>query len=372
MKRIVIAFILLLMAASGFAQIEDEIMQSKAIKIEKGREYLLEKLLDRDYDKVKEIKDYLLGLEDEYYVALKPDELSFVLLLTREFDVLANYLPQVKSYQAENKVLPNYDDLWNKISQRCKVDEHLIRFNLQEANLSAVENDFLTLFLDWSLKPYSELNREQWNLKADKFLANYPDSEYDWFVRHVIRNKEVDANWGWGFGLDLCSGFLTGPLKERDMLIAGLGLSLDVLYKRFFLQLGYDILFAKSKFDQPYSTGVCEAGKRFDIEYFFADFGCSVVNNRRLSISPFVGIGGFCEMYGINANDDKNLTELDKQYLSYQTGLIFDIKGHYEFEDGVIRIKYNCGIVPINGKISTVNVISIGGTGFFRKKHRVY
>ena len=86
MKRIILILTLLLPTAfSAFAQIEDEIQQSRKEKIEKGRAYLLEKFLDRDYDKVREIKDYLLELEDDNYVALTPIELWHTLFWTKEF-----------------------------------------------------------------------------------------------------------------------------------------------------------------------------------------------------------------------------------------------------------------------------------------------
>ena len=55
-KLLFIGMLLLFSTATAFAQIEKEIDQSKSEQIRKGREYLLEKFLDRDYDKVKEIR----------------------------------------------------------------------------------------------------------------------------------------------------------------------------------------------------------------------------------------------------------------------------------------------------------------------------
>ena len=70
MKRILLFFALFI-AIPSFAQIEEEIMQSsKSAKIAQGRNYLVEKFVERDFDKVKEIKDYLLSLEDDDYVAI--------------------------------------------------------------------------------------------------------------------------------------------------------------------------------------------------------------------------------------------------------------------------------------------------------------
>ena len=376
MKRYILLIVVLFAAAfSSFAQIEDEIQQSKTEKIAKGRDYLLEKFLDRDYDKVKEIKDYLMEMDDDNYVALTPFEQWHILQWTKEYDALIEILRHSDSaYFAsyEKKVFPEKDDLMRRLYYRSAEDEHLLRFSLQEAQLPAEDNAFLTLFLDWLVRSENNDNQKNWNDEADKFLADYPNSEYEWFVRHWIRRRYVENDWGWGAGIDLCGGFLTGSLKEKFKPIFGLGISFDVLYKKYLLNLGYDIIISDTKIDQPYSGGIYPAGSRDNVMNFYADLGYRIVDNRAISLAPFVGIGGAWDTYGYGQYDKPNLSELDKFYTTYQAGLIFDIKTHGAFEDGVIRIKYNCGLAPINGSISTVNVISVGGTGILRKNKRVY
>ena len=64
-KIFLLGFLLSIMIMPSFAQIDDEIQQSKTEQVRKGREYLTEKFLDRDYEKVKEIKDCdLQDIED--------------------------------------------------------------------------------------------------------------------------------------------------------------------------------------------------------------------------------------------------------------------------------------------------------------------
>jgi hypothetical protein len=363
------------MVFSAFAQIEDEIQQSRKEKIEKGRAYLLEKFIDRDYEKVKEIKDYLMEMDDDNYVALTPFEQWHILLWTKEYDALTETLRHSDSvYFAsyEKKVFPEQDDLMRRLYYRSAEDEHLLRFSLKEAQLPEEDLAFLTLFLDWLVRSENNDNQDNWNAEADKFLAGYPNSEFEWFVRHWIRKQYVENDWGWGIGVDICGGFLTGSLKDKFLPIFGFGISMDVLYKKFLLNLGYDIIISDTKIDQPYSGGIYPAGSRDNVMNFYADLGYRIVDNRAISVAPFVGIGGAWDTYGYGQYDKPNLSELDKFYTTYQAGLIFDIKTHGAFEGGVIRIKYNCGLAPINGSISTVNVISVGGTGVIRKNKRVY
>ena len=389
MKRKILLLILLFATAfPTFAQIEDEIQQSKTEKIAKGRAYLLEKFLDRDYDKVKEIKDYLLTLEDDYYIALWPSELYHILQWTKEYDELTSllrsmdstyfYVPGNKS-RYSNKVVPGYDDLYKQLYSRGMEDKHLLQFNLQEADLTTEDRAFLTVFLDWLFveKHYlvrdvqADENQTKLNETTTQFLSDYPNSDYEWFVRYAIRKQYVENNWGWGMGLDICGGFLTGSLKDKFKPIFGFGISMDVLYKKFLLNLGYDIIISDTKIDQPYSGGIYPAGSRDDVMNFYANLGYRIVDNRAISVAPFVGIGGAWDTYGYGQYDKPDLSELDKFYMTYQAGLIFDVKPR-NLGITVIRVKYNCGLAPINGSISTVHVISVGGTGIIRKSKRVY
>lgn len=386
MKRNILILVLLFASAfPSFAQIENEILQSKTEKIAKGRAYLLEKFLDRDYDKVKEIKDYLMTLEDDNYIAFWPSELYHILQWTKEYGELTSLLRSMDSAyfsvpdNTKKKVLPEYDDLYKQLYLRGLEDKHLLQFSLQEADLTSEDRAFLTMFLDWLFveKHYlvrdtqKDENQRRVNEMATQFLSNYPNSDYEYFVRHAIRKQYVENDWGWGMGLDVCGGFLTGSLKDKFLPIFGLGISIDVLYKKFLLNLGYDIIISDTKIDQPYSGGIYPAGSRDNVMNFYADLGYRVVDNRAISVAPFVGIGGAWDTYGYGQYDKPNLSELDKFYMTYQAGLIFDVKPR-NLGITVIRVKYNCGLAPIDGSISTVNVISVGGTGIIRKSKRVY
>ena len=374
MKRITIVLILLFATAfSAFAQIENEIQQSKKEKIAKGRAYLLEKFLDRDYDKVKEIKDYLLELEDDNYCALVPMELWHVLLWTKEYEALAADMKRVDSAQMEafsKKVKPERDALGEQLYRRSVEDEHLLRFNLQEAQLPAEDNEFLTLFLDWDLQQNTAENQKQWNEKVDKFLADYPNSGYKWYAKNIIRKPYfVDSDWSWGMGFDLCSGLSTGTLARP---LFGIGLNFDIAYKRLFLLLGYDIMAANTRVDQPLSVGgFCPSGTHVNWMPVYANLGFAVVDNRSLRMIPFVGVGGILETYGTQKHPEYE--ELERDLFLCQGGLAFDVKTHGALEDGCIRIKYTCGVHGLGKESSSiVHLISVGASGLAHKTKRVY
>lgn len=391
MKRNILLLALLFVAAfSAFAQIEEEIQQSKKEKIAKGRAYLLEKFLDRDYDKVKEIKDYLLGLEDDNYAAIAPVELWHILFWTEEFDALTT---DIRSYDSirfvafKNKVKPVKDALGEQLYRRSVEDEHLLRFNLQEAQLSKEDFDFLTLLLDWDLKPDSPENQKSWNESVEKFLSDYPNSGYEWYARNIIRQPYlVDSDFGWGMGLDLCSGFSTGVFPKP---IFGLGLSFDIVYKRFDLMLGYEILFSKTRFDQPISGGeVCPKDSNVLGMPLYAMFGYYVIDNKSFRLAPAVGVG--CNMETYATKEYPQYKELEKYPFMWQGGLVLDFKlksGGFGYgygygygyqnkrqkETNYIRIRYNFGVAGLgNGNVSTLHVISVGWSGIMKKQKVSY
>ena len=375
-KMFFIGMLFLFSTATAFAQIEKEIDQSKSEQIHKGREYLLEKFLDRDYDKVKEIKDYLLGLETDDYKALALFELWHILFWTQEFDALTESFRQIDSAFAANQektVIPPRDQLREQLYRRGIEDEHLLRFNLQEAHLPAEDEAFLNLYLDWDLKQLTPENIEKCNELADAFLAQYPNSDYEWFVRHMIRKVYVDKNWGWGLGFDLCSGFSTGTFSRP---IGGLGLSLDLFYRKFDFMLGYEVVFGKTVVDVPYSINsvpeIYPKGSHSNTIVWYANLAYPVLEKKRLRLAPFVGIGGVSDSYPDDKVPGSDLKNQGEHRWTGNAGLCLDIKGSIGYEVGMTRFKYMFSMTLPNAPISTMHTFSVGWTYILRGKERVY
>ena len=375
-KLLFIGMLLLFSTATAFAQIEKEIDQSKSEQIRRGREYLLEKFLDRDYEKVKEIKDYLLSLETDDYKSLALFEFWHILFWTQEFDALTESFRQVDSAFAakqEKTVLPPRDQLREQLYRRSMEDEHLLRFNLQEAHLPEEDEAFLNLYLDWDLKPTTPEYIEKCNELADAFLAQYPNSDYEWFVRHMIRKVFVDKKWGWGMGMDLCSGLSTGTISKP---IGGLGLSLDIFYRKFDFMLGYEVVFGKTVVDVPYTINsvpeIYPKGSHSNTIVWYATLAYPVLEKKRLRLAPFVGIGGVADSYPDDKVPGSNLKNQGEHYWTGNAGLCFDIKGRLAYDVGMTRIKYMFSMTLPNAPISTMHTISVGWTYVIRGKERVY
>lgn len=379
MKRYILLIIILASAFSGFAQIEEEMLQTKKVKIENGRAYLLEKFLERDYEKVKEITDYLLDLEDDNYCALSMKELWLLPYWTQDFDLLTTMLGfDSTDYEVyKTKILPSYDQLYIQLYRHSIEDEHLLHSNLQEAELSAEDREFFTIYLDWILDIkyyndpfnnygyfYGDLSQKEYNERLDQFLSKYPDSRYKWVADNVIHKPYYDkSDWGFGVSFELCSGFSTGQMHKP---VGGFGVSFNVSYKKLELNLGGNIIAANTRYNITYSgDSIYSKGSEIDFTLVYAHLSYNIVDNKSIRLSPVVGVGYNWESFSVSKKKRSN-----DRYVLYQVGLNFDIKlKETLFEDHYIRIRYNCGITNMGqGEISTLHVISVGWTGFSNRE----
>ena len=94
-RKLLIAVILTFVIFQLFSQVDSTERQilnydnSKSVIISKGRSLLLDKFIENDRDKVKEIKDYLIEKgEDENYIALYTAEYWLILYWTNEYEEL--------------------------------------------------------------------------------------------------------------------------------------------------------------------------------------------------------------------------------------------------------------------------------------------
>ena len=386
MKKLVISIIFIITMIPAFAQIEDEIQQTKKVKIENGRTYLLEKFLERDYEKVKEIKDYLKGLEDDHYVALKPAELALILFWTSEFDVLAVELGRDSTdYHAlNNKVLPVRDDMMTQIYRRSVDEGYVLRSNIQNAQLSDEDDDFFTIFLDWLLDENYSKNIEKHNERVDMFLTNYPNSRYDWLARHIIRVKFVEHNWGFGLGFNLCSEISPGFLPNSGF---GVGFSLDVLYKKFDFTLGINMMTLQTTHDQIYSYHgtpnlICAKGEKCNWSMPYVNLGYFIIDNKWIALGPFVGLAYVYEKYPFTKDRDIHEDEFDdlnKTFMMYRVGVNCDIKlfgslpSIKALDRSAVKLKYEfCLTDSYDGQLSTAHIITIGFSWIGRGWERVY
>ena len=104
MIKTLFSLTLILASTSLFGQndsLKNEILDysnTKTELISKGRTLLLDKFLEGDYSKVKEIKNYLINdVENDDYLVLYPAEYWMILYWTQEYKELLNSIQNLDS-----------------------------------------------------------------------------------------------------------------------------------------------------------------------------------------------------------------------------------------------------------------------------------
>ncbi len=342
MFRIIVTLFLLLASTSVYCQIDSVATQilkyedSKSTLISKGRNLLLDKFVENDIDKVREVAKYLIEkVQDENYIALFPAEYWLILYWTSDYQDLADNLTLFDSFQVKSlskRIVPPDDQLWEKLKAKTIESSAKLEKQIRAAKLNNETSEFLLLNLEnLTMDPASNtFAQDTINSHAEEFISKYPESNYNNFTKANIRYKLVPKNWGMAF--EFFSGYSIytnrGTLHDNYTNNVPIGVAFDIAYKNFVLYLRDYIGFNKSKTDVDYSLGTFEKDSRTMVFLPETSLGYAVLDNNRFKISPFAGIGAMD--IGPTTAATEKIPELSEAALefttTYMAGINLDIK----------------------------------------------
>ncbi len=311
-----------------------DLTNTKSEIIARGRTLLLDKFLEGDYQRVKEIKDYLKGeVENRDYLAIFPGEYWFILYWTREYPELLSSVRQTDTaaillYQSQIK--PQEDMLFAKLRSKSVDSRLLLETMIRDSEMTDTEKDFLSMHLVYMLAgdDFAGITQDTLNALADQFLDQYPESEYHFFTRNFIRIKLVPSRWGFAFEFFSGYGILTGSLSESYNNNVPMGVAFDIGYRNLVLYLRDYIGFSRTRTDMDYGAeGTWEKDSQVRLFLPEASLGYVVLDRDHLKMAPFVGIAG--TMIGptqYDQNKEPGLEAMDISAFSYAVGLNLDIK----------------------------------------------
>ncbi len=353
----------------------------------------MDKFLEGDIEKVKEVKDYLINeVQNEDYVALYPGELWMIMYWTGEHEMLPGKILQfnldsINKFQ--HRIAPERDLLYTKLIEKSWEELIMLEYNIDSSELDPQAKDFLLLHLNFMVsgEPLMRLSQEEVNKMADLYLETHPESPYEDYLRNNIRYRYAPSKWAFGFEFFSGFGMFTGELSEQYSNSVLLGFDFDVEYKKFTLFLRGHIGIGKLKKDKEFSSGIWEEGSAANIGIPEASIGYAVVENDKIKLSPFLGIGGI-EITAPQNDLDKR-PELDEAGVSfsaaYTLGLNMNIKLGWDASSyqlyhvpkdksyWFLRVRYGYTLPQINqvGHNGNFHHITIGIGGIHRGMKRV-
>ncbi len=308
MKNAILCLFLIAFAINVVAQtdsIKNQILNyenNETEVISKARRLLIDRLEANDYQKVKEIKDYLKHeVDNQNYLALYIPEYWFILYWTQEFEELLDNIKQT-GYQINAKqsssmnhlIRPTQDDLFVRLKDKSGREKHILDLIIENASLTDEKREFLQLHLNYCLlgSEHQIISQETINNQSENFLLKYPSSAYNPFIKKVIIYKEKVSDFGWGYDLSIGYGGFEGGIAESFSEYFVLGMSFDFMYHNFDLNLGFSIGSSQLKKDIEYETVVWSKEKKGDVIVPSASLGYNVLSKKRINLTPFVGVSG--------------------------------------------------------------------------------
>lgn len=396
-KGFQITLILLILSNCLYSQVDSIKSQilnyedSKSAIISKGRKLLLDKFIEGDLMKVKDIKDYLIKTEDDNYFAFYPAEYWFVLYWTKDYSELAKSIQSFDSAKVASyntRIRPLNDMLYDKLKEKSFNNETQIKEQLQISDLDYETKQILSLNFDWLLLENRKniYAQDSLNERADNFLKTNTQSRFEGFTKKYIKYKLVPKNWGMTFEFFSGYSIYTGNLSENYTNNVPVGVAFDICYKNYELYLRDYIGFNKTKKDFNYSLGTWEKGSRTMVFLPEASLGYVAYNDNRFKLSPFAGIGSMD--ISPTTKDKEETPELKEVSLEFTTtyiiGINFDIKFGPKHATkyspktsyGFMRIRYGYSIPRFekkyDGMTGNMHYITIGFGGMARGLKREY
>ncbi len=326
---VLLFFIFPIFSFSQSSNIEAEILNhedNNAILITKGRSLLIDYYVVGNVKKVKEIKDFLISLQDSNFYAFNKGEYFLILYFTNEFNELSKEILR-KNFFIQNscfnyKRVPAFDDLDFTLFESSRNQIEDIKRNIFSSNIDNETKQFLNLHLTYIL--LSSANNEKINeiiSMKKNFIAQFPTSKYRNFVeREIFREKELSGFY-YTFSFSSGVGILSGNLKKYYSMPILLDFEYNLNYKKIETDYRLGLGINKTKQDLAYSTGVFKKNKTASVANYAFNAGYNILNLNRLKITPFAGIYGVSISPNFSKEFEKNNPDISE--LSINSSPVF-------------------------------------------------
>lgn len=186
--------------------------------IKKCLNHLAESIAEDDKEKVYNLKEYALTLEDSVYLPLTPREVWLIDIYLNRFDDFLNDLVALDSAR-EAELGPKIifrTNLYYVI--REKVSKNLADIKQvyhADSHLTETDKDFIDVFLK-QLETTPDNHIDIMNRESAQFLEKHPDSQYNNYVKQSITYKFVKDPDGFQFDCVYGGGvnFLSGEITD--------------------------------------------------------------------------------------------------------------------------------------------------------------
>lgn len=307
---------------------------SKTALIQNDRDLLLDKIVSDNVEGVAYYRNALLNQENKDYASFSIYE---KLLLNYYFKEYADVKVEVITYELKQlagsqKIYPKKDYLVVKLLEKSKQNRARVIKDIYASELSDLDKQFLILNFDYLISgdENDSINQDYLNEKSNIYLTNYPNSQYEEFVRKYIKYQLVPSKWGFGFEFFLGYGAFTQEIADNFSNQGAFGITFDVAYKKttFYFRGYLGVGRLNKPIASPNRDLIWEEGSRATLVKPEFSVGYDFYETEKIKFTPFVGISAALLESG-ETDDIENSSFKDSEidYASaYELGLNLDWK----------------------------------------------
>lgn len=265
--------------------------------IKKCLNHLTESIAEDDKEKVYNLKEYALTLEDSVYLPLTPREVWLIDIYLNRFDDFLNDLVALDSAR-EAELGPKiifHTNLYYVVHSKVSDNLNAIKQTAHaDANLTETDKAFIDVFLkQFVTNPDNYVNIM--NRESDQFLQNHPNSKYDYYVRQNLSYKFIKDPDGFQFDCALGGGvnFLSGGITDWfDMGKGSIQMEIRFGVKRWEFSWQFVGMFDnKPKKDITFSNGyVWKKGEKWNVLSNQFCLGRQIQLNEKWTVVPRIGL----------------------------------------------------------------------------------
>jgi len=296
MKKILTLVIIVLstLINTANAQIEAEIksfVDSTEFFINNGRKLIAKSIENKDYNKVKEVYDYLIAkTQDSKYSAFYVSEDLYINLLLKDWEKVSQTAKDYKDYSG--KVY--YKDMFNIINLlwqdvRENIDD--VRNNLSQTILPPEDKEILEIF---TLLLKNEKANLEYSKRLKVYNKIYPKNDYHAFIKEYLPRGYYSGAYAFSLGSGV--NFTMGNLSSSFNSNASFNISMDINVNKVYTSLY--INGSSLKLQKPFSVSNKERELDFKLNegFEFIDVGLKggyfVVKTNRVQVAPYGTLSG--------------------------------------------------------------------------------
>tara|TARA_R110002050_G_scaffold298296_1_gene461352 strand:- start:4579 stop:5721 length:1143 start_codon:yes stop_codon:yes gene_type:complete len=321
MKKLLFTLAVFFSVLSSYAQndMREAILSytdSTQLLIENGRQLIVKHIIDHNYAEAGKVLNYLKNKAGSNYVVLYPAEAILTSIATRDFQLFLYNARNFATLLEGKKKYPKYDDISYDLHANIREEMMAIQQDLELADLSVADRDFIQLYLDY----YNGEDQVALRKKVNNYRSRFPDSEYQNFLKE-IKSSSFAGRFNFGFGY--LNERLSGEISHTiDPNISGLCMEMDFVMNRTYVSLyvGGSIKTLYSKTDLPIldTDWMYQQGNKVATIRYGLKVGYIVHSTNRVKTYPYVNIGGF----SVTAQaDDIDVDEKNELMGSFMPGV---------------------------------------------------